>query len=161
VREQLIDSIDERARSRWTEALRRASEGSRIGNQEYLHHLRQVVLALGHLGHAIIMGRGAQYILPAEGSLRVRIVAPLLQRMQQVADRGGITLLEAQREIERVDSERANFIRKTFNREPAECLNYDLVLNMAAFSLESATHIVLEALREKLSVVPNEVACTA
>ena len=64
VRRQLIESVDGRVRSGWGEFCRKIAEGEGFDRESYLYHLRQVILALGHHGDVIILGRGANYILP-------------------------------------------------------------------------------------------------
>jgi cytidylate kinase len=48
--------------------------------------LMRVIGAIGRHGKAIIVGRGANFVLPPENRFRVRIIAPLELRVNRVAD---------------------------------------------------------------------------
>ena len=52
---------------------------------EYLHHLSRVIGTIAAHGHAVIVGRGASFILPPEISLRLLVVSPLDERIKNVA----------------------------------------------------------------------------
>ena len=50
----------------------------------YLDHLKKVVHAVGERGGAVIVGRGANFILSPENIIRVRVLAPLEVRIKNV-----------------------------------------------------------------------------
>lgn len=158
VRCQLVESVDERVRSGWSELRRELAEGDGIGRQSYLLHLRQVILSLGHHGDVVLLGRAANYILPRECAVRVRLVAPLEIRSQRVAARESVTLHKALRRIVQTDTERAAFIREAFGRDVNAAEDYDLVLNTGHLSLEQAAEATLSKLQTQLHVAP-EVPC--
>lgn len=159
VRRQLIESVDERVRSAWSEFRHRLLEGEGIDRESYLHHLRQVILALGHHGNVIILGRGAVYILPPDCAVRVRLVAPLELRARRVAEREKIALNKAQRRVEQIDAGRAAFIRAAFGKDVNAAEDYDLVLNTGDLSLEAAAEIVLAKLQAKLHAQLETAPC--
>ena len=152
VRQELIESVDEHTRSKWQEVLYALLQSDEVSADTYLYHLQQILMALGHHGDAVIVGRGAQFTLPAVGSLRVRVVAPFELRVQRVAKRAGLTPEDALLRVRTRDNSRADFIRKTFHRDIRSPLNYDLVVNTGEMNVELATRIVLAALHEKLGV---------
>jgi hypothetical protein len=160
VRRQLIDSVDERVRSGWREFFRVLADGEGIGRESYLFHLRQVILSLGHHGGVIIVGRGANYILPPECTVRVRLVAPLEVRCRHMAELKSISLNKARRHVEQIDAERAAFVREAFGRDVNAPEDYDLVLNTGVISLPEAAEITLAKLQAKLQVQPETAPCT-
>lgn len=159
VRCQLIDSVDQRVRSGWSEFCRKLMEGEGIGRETYLHHLRHVIMALGHHGEVIIIGRGANYILPPECAVRVRLVAPLEMRAYRVAERENIPLSKARHLVVQTDAERAAFIREAFGKDVNAAEGYDLVLDLGDLSLEYAADVVLAKLQEKLHVHLETAPC--
>jgi cytidylate kinase len=159
VRQQLIESVDERVRSGWSEFRRRLAEGEGIGRETYLHHLRHIILALGHHGEVIILGRGAIYILPPECAVRVRLMAPLEQRAQRVAERENISLKKARHRVEEIDAERVAFLREAFGKDVAATEDYDLVLDTGELTLEAAAERVLAKLEAKLHVRLETAPC--
>ena len=159
VRSQLVESVDEHIRSRWQHVLHPLQERDGIRPGTYLHWLHEIMLTLGHQGDVVIIGRGAQFILPPQGSVRLRIVGPVDSRVQRAADARSLTIEAARRFIERCDGERAEFIRKVFRQDTNSALNYDLVINTGELSIEAAIETVLAILRGKLHVEPEPAEC--
>ncbi|HOC00045.1 MAG TPA: cytidylate kinase-like family protein [Verrucomicrobiota bacterium] len=159
VRRQLIASVDERVRHGWSEFRRKLAEGEGVGRETYRHHLREVILSLGHHGEVIILGRGANYILPAECAVSVRLRATLEVRVRRFAERERISIERARRQVEQTDVERAAFIREAFGRDVDSAEDYDLVLDMDELGVEAAADAVLAKLQEKLGVQPESVPC--
>lgn len=152
VRQRLVESVDERVRSYWERTWLELLRDEDIGDERYLRCLRQVVLSLGHHGKVVVVGRGAQHLLPPVCALRVRVVAPLDFRVREVAQRERLETPQAMRKLHEFDAARQTFVWKLFRCHSASPLNYDLVLNTDGISVEGATEIVLTALREKLGV---------
>lgn len=157
VRQRLVESVDERVRTYWERTWLEVLKGEEIGDERYLRHLRQVVMSLGHHGQVVIVGRGAQHLLPSACGLRVRVVAPLELRVKEVGQREGLSPDQAQSKLQEFDAARRTFIRKVFKCHADSPHNYDLVLNTGEISIEGATEIVLSALRAKLGVWPKVV----
>ncbi len=155
VRQELIESVDLETRANWEDdAWKPELLPEDIGFEQYLRCLRQIVLTLGHHGDVVILGRGAQWLLPAECALRVRVTAPFELRVKRVAQSQKVSLADAQRHVEEFDASRTEFVRKCFQSDPNAALNYDLVLNTEKLTEEGAVEIVLLALRDKLGVCP-------
>lgn len=151
VHQKLVESVDEQVHSHWEHTWRELLLDE-LTDRAYLHHLGQLVTALGHQGNVVIVGRGAQYILPPQGALRVRLVAPLEARVARIAEQESLSPKEARMKIKQVDSKRAAFLWKVFRKDAGLPLNHDLILNTGDISIESAARIVLTALEEKLGV---------
>lgn len=157
MRQQLVENLDEKTRGALEEFLRHILTKG-IGSTDYLHHLRQVVLTLGQQGAVVIVGRGAEYILPVPFGLRVRMVAPFDVRTERIVRANGLTSEAAQALVGKVDQERRIFIRSQFQGNANDPLNYDLVLNTGALSVEGTAEIVLAALKQKLGIVSAPVS---
>jgi cytidylate kinase len=117
-----------------------------------LYYLHEVILALGHHGDVIIVGRGAQFLIPKECALRVRVIEPEPVRVERVSRQRQISLEAALQFVREREANRFAFIRTTFHEDPAAPLNYDLVLNTAQLSPPGATEIILSAMQQKLGV---------
>lgn len=155
VQETLVESVDESVHSHWEQTWRELLLDE-LTDKGYLHHLGQVVTALGNQGNVVIVGRGAQYLLPPQCALRVRLVAPLDARIKRVADLESLSPEEARIKIKQVDAKRAAFLWKVFRKDAGAPLNHDLILNTGDIGIESAARIVLVALEEKLGVSVQE-----
>ena len=84
----------------------------------YLEHLMQVVCTIAEHGRAVIVGRGANFILPHEKRFSVRVVAPLEVRIQNIVRRYSVSAEEAKRRVIRRESRRSAFIRQSFEFSP-------------------------------------------
>ena len=112
----------------------------------YLEHLMKIVHVIGEHGRAVIVGRGANFILPKQERLSVRVVSPLDVRIQNVVHEYGVSENEAKQRILRRESMRRAFVRQSFDEDIANPLNYDLILNMRKLSNKSAINAVIGAL---------------
>ncbi len=160
IRQQLIESLDERVRTGLEDFIRDFLGHEAIAPGDYLYHLKQVLLTLGHQGDVVIVGRGAEHVLPGQFGLRVWMVAPIEQRIEHICQSQGVTVEAARAYIEHVDKEREKFVRTYFQRSVRNPLDYDLVINRAYLALESAAEIVLTALQDKLGIASSS-ACAA
>jgi cytidylate kinase len=112
----------------------------------YLEHLMKVIGTIGKHGHAVIVGRGANFILPSESRFSVRVVVPLDVRVQNVANMFGVSLDQAKQRVIRRESKRRAFIRHSFNADVRDPLNYDLTINTGKLSTASAVEAVIGAI---------------
>ena len=112
----------------------------------YLEHLMKIVHVIGKHGRAVIVGRGANFILPLQERFSVRVVSPLEVRIQNVARGYGVSENDAKRRILRRESRRRAFVRQSFHEDIADPLNYDLSLNTGKLSIKSAVNAVIGAI---------------
>jgi cytidylate kinase len=112
----------------------------------YLEHLMKVVSVIGKHGRAIIVGRGANFILPVKDRLALRVVAPLEKRIENITTTYGVTSHEAKGRAMSREAKRSAFIRKAFHADVADPVNYDLVINTQHLSVEAAVGAVIGVL---------------
>ncbi len=120
---------------------------------------RRVVEGAVTVGHAVIVGRGAQVLLATHRDvLHVRIIAPLEQRIAYVMRREGLSHAEAQQRIQAKDQQRAHFLMTTHHHNPADARLYDLVVNSGVLHLNSIVDLLVLALDRKARrlVIPAE-----
>ncbi len=149
VRASLLDSVDEKRVSWLREAIQTFLAVPQVRGNAYVHHLVESVLALASHGECVIVGRGAAHILPPETTLRVRLVAPVAERVAAFAQRLGIPRDEAARRVEATDRERVSFVRDHFLKDATDPRGYDLLLNAAHFSVAACAEIVVKSLSRK------------
>jgi cytidylate kinase len=111
----------------------------------YLEHLMKVVCTIAEHGRAVIVGRGANFILPPKKRFSVRMVAPLDVRIKNISRRFGVSADEAKRRIIQRESRRRAFVRQSFNADISDPLHYDLTINTGNLSMESAVEAVIGA----------------
>lgn len=152
VRRELIESLDERDRATIRDAVDRFLRPQPVGTAGYLATLREILLTLGHQGDVVIVGRGAQYVLPSRFGLRLRMVAPIEVRVRRIATEGSMSLKAARVEVERSDRERARLTRRHFGQDWRDPLNYDVIINTAELTVEAATEVIVTAVQRKLAL---------
>lgn len=109
----------------------------------YLQHLLKVIGTIGKHGRAVIVGRGANFILPPSERFSLRVVAPLEIRVQNVAGWHKVSIEKAKQRVIRRESKRRAFIRQSFHANISDPYNYDLIINTARMSVESAVEAVI------------------
>jgi cytidylate kinase len=112
----------------------------------YVKKLVHVVQSLGKKGKCVIVGRGANFILPAETTVRVRLVADIRDRVPRIAEIMNMSESEAVDHIEKTDRARAQFVRDNFEKNAAEPHEYDLLINTSSVSTEEAAELIIETL---------------
>jgi cytidylate kinase len=125
----------------------------------YLDHLMKVVAAIASHGNAIIVGRGANFLIPMEDRLSVRVIAPLEVRVKNVAKEFGVTREEAKRRVINRENRRSAFIRQSFNADVADPRNYDLVVNTQKLDIDAALGAVIGmmvASKDTVEIKPAE-----
>ena len=135
---QMLKTLDEKVLSVLEDYISSTVHKRHLWPNQYLRHLMNIIGAIGKHGKAVIVGRGANFILPPKERFRVRIVAPREIRIENVAQTYNVKTEEARRRIMRTESDRLAFIRKYFYADIADPNNYDLVINMATLSIDAA-----------------------
>jgi cytidylate kinase len=103
---------------------------------EYLHHLMPIVLVIAEHGHSVIFGRGANFIIPKEKRISVRIIAPLEKRIQNIAEQFNIPEAEARQRVINRDERRTAFVKQAFNANIGDPLHYELIMNSGNMEIE-------------------------
>jgi len=151
VRQQVVESFDERTVSE-LEILARSIMGEHdVGGFLYHRHLIKALLSIGKLGSAIVLGRGAGFVL--RDALNVRIHASEGRRIENLMRFEGYTRDQALKALRRSDRERSVFTRRMFGQDVADCANYDLVIKTDAMDIEGVSNVILTALRQKFPAV--------
>ena len=117
-----------------------------VSSGAYFEHLLAVLRGLGSAGRCVIVGRGANFILPAETTLRIRMVAQTEDRARVAARRLGLSAQEAASYVETAERQRLAFLKAHFEEDPTDPHHYDLVLNMSRLSVDDAADLVIETL---------------
>ena len=146
LRTSLIESLDERHSSWLLESFQAFGSAHPVSEGAFIYHLVRVVLALAARGNCIIVGRGAALLLPPATTLRVRLVAPLPDRIRVVQEQHKLSHDEAARRIQQTDDERDRFLRDHFLKDPTDPANFDLVLSSARFSPDECVDLIVQAL---------------
>lgn len=146
VSDKLLATLDEKGLSVLEDCISALVYDRHLWPDEYLKHLMKVIGAIGKHGRAIIVGRGANFIIPPGNRFRLRIVAPQNFRIANLVRTYGVAEEDAKSRIIRTESDRRAFIRKYFNADIADPINYDLVINTGELEVDRAVEAVIAAL---------------
>lgn len=149
LRRELVADVDEHVRGTIDRYVADGLRRERFTESEYARHLVATLATLGERGAAVILGRGATFILPPERALRVLLVAPRDARIEALSKREGVGPAQAARRLEALDAERLEFLTHHFGSDPDDPTRYDACVNTAALGREGAVDVVLAALRAR------------
>ena len=146
ISERVISTLDEKRLNTLENWISSLVDTRHLWPDKYLEHLMRVIGTIGNHSRSLIVGRGANFILPPESCFRVRVIAPLGNRIKHVSDTFSVPATEAKRRIIRTESERKAFVRKYFNADISAPENYDMVVNTGTMSIEKAANTISTAL---------------
>jgi cytidylate kinase len=112
----------------------------------YVEQFIKIIRNIGEHGKSVIAGRGANFILPPEERLSIRIVAPQELRIQNISRLLKIPEDEARKRMTAQEAKRRAFVRNCFDADITAPLNYDLVFNTEYVRYESVTKAVQSVL---------------
>jgi cytidylate kinase len=145
----LLANLDERVRGSIDHLVGDFMARERVSEPEYLRSLTRVVLTLARRGSAVIVGRGAPFILGNADALRVLIIAPREQRVARQAEFQDIPPEEARSLLALREEQRGDFARRYFAVDQNDPLLYDVVVNTGSLDDAGAARVVIEAYRSR------------
>ncbi len=118
-------------------------------NEEYYRSiLESIIFDLAQTGDVLLLGRAGQMLFQnSPNCFHVRIVAPFDRRIAVIEKRLDISPEEARRQIEESDGIRADYLKRHYNVAIDDANLYDLCLNTGTLSEETATDLIVEAIR--------------
>ena len=130
--------LDESTRSAIEEFLGASMPSQETASTDYTDLVRRIFNSIAHRGGAVIVGRGAQFLVAPRESLRVRLVSPLPKQAIQFGD-----------------NESASFVLHSMGHEVVDPAYFDLVVNTESYLRESALTLVLMAYFAKFGHWPS------
>lgn len=122
---------------RWRESLRL-----------YRIVLQAAMCEVAQGGNLVYHGHGGQELFPGiRHVLKVYLTAPMAYRIEQVRARQRLDESAARQYIEQVDKTRTRRLQAVFGADWQDPSRYDLVLNIAQMTLETSSHLIVEAAR--------------
>ncbi len=143
----LLETLDGKGLSVLDEWIASLVDSRHLWPDQYLQHLMKIIAAVGKHGRAVIVGRGANFILPIEKQIRIRIVAPMNLRIERVAKTHQISAEKARRRVIRTESDRKAFIRKYFNADINDPINYDFIINTSSVGIDFTVDVISMAVK--------------
>lgn len=120
-----------------------------LGN--YYKSLVKTLFTVSQRGNAVIIGRGANFLLPQ--SLKVRIICEMEQRIKWEMEYEHYSRKEAIGIIKKSDEERTEFSKALFNHDPRKAHHYDLVIRTGPhLSIEDASDLIARAAKRRFKI---------
>jgi len=146
----MLELVDE-TRNSWVHEMPGSfADPDAVPPEQYVSHLERVLLTAVQHDNVVMVGRGAQFLLPREEGLAVRIIAPRDYRIRQVMPREGLTAAAAERFIDRVDEGRRDFVQRNFRRNIDDPHLFDLIVNVERLGPEGTVDEILAAISRRL-----------
>jgi cytidylate kinase len=93
----------------------------------------------GHIGHELLSD--------FNHVIKVLLTAPLQMRIEQVRERMRMSADGARRYVDEVDKARSRRLKAMFDHDWRDPSRFDLVINLARMSLDTAKHLIVETAR--------------
>lgn len=154
IRETVIETLEKDRLSGIEDFIASLVKDYYIHPDIYLEHLFKVISTIAEHGRAVIVGRGANFILPAHEIFAVRVIAPLEIRIRNVARGYHVAEEEAKRRVIQRESRRKAFVRHSFNAEISDPIHYNMVINTGKMSITAAVEAVIAAVMATLAGNP-------
>jgi len=150
-REKVLSRLDDHAVGAFEDYVAHLFVPGNLGRSAYVLEMMRVLWAIARQGQAIMLGRGANWLLDPRCGLRVRAIAPVDKRVSWLKRTQAMPAAEAIRRVEEDNADRARFMRQVYKQDIDDPLGYDLVVNLGTLDLEPAVEVVAAALSHKLT----------
>ena len=150
-REKVLSRLDDHAVGAFEDFVAHLFVPGNLGQSAYVLEMMRVVWAIARQGQAILLGRGANWLLDPRYGLRVRAIAPDETRVLWLTRTQAMSAADAIRRVEEDNADRARFTRQVYKQDIDNPLGYDLVVNLGTLDLEPAVELVAAALSHKLT----------
>jgi cytidylate kinase len=119
-------------------------QGVDLTEEKYLDCVRYVMKELAAKGNVVIVGVGAQYILPKrQDIIKVLLVAEQEHRVTFIMEHFGLDREKAQQVVQREERKRANYLKAFGPGNPDDPSIYNLVINTGHVSLKVAEDLIV------------------
>lgn len=140
--ETVVASLDEKGIALIEDWLKMLFDTQHLWPDKYLKHLTKVISAIGIHGNAVIVGRGANYILPPQETFRVRLIAPLQSRIANAAKGRALSHDAAEKYVIQTAANRKAFVEKYFHADINDTARYDTVIDTSRLGIEGAVETI-------------------
>jgi len=124
--------------------------GATLSDEVDREAVDSIVQDAAERGQVVIVGRASQVTLAGRRDvLRVRIIAPIEQRITAVMQQEGLNRQEAASRIRGIDREHAKYLEAEYHQELGDSHLFDLVVNMGFFAPEMVVNVICLLLRRQ------------
>ncbi len=140
--DSLFDRYDEKKPGYWANLSKKT--------ELYLNNLKMVILEFASQGDCVLVGRGTQILFAGiPGVVRVRITAPKLVCIRQLAKEQDCSEKEAEKIMRQINNERKGFYRTFFNTNLESNELYDLIINNHYLNIDKVVDVISSLIEVK------------
>ena len=144
VSRRVVEAFDEKTISEIELVARAVLGDQEMGGFLYARHLARALTAISKLGCAIILGRGANFMLP--DALHVRIDASDDVRIRNMMQFENLTHEEAEHKIRHSDRDREHFLMSVYGKERMQNARFDIEICTDRWTPDDAAEIIKTAI---------------
>jgi cytidylate kinase len=112
---------------------------------------RRIIVSMANAGGYVILGRGAQAALADRtDACHLSLVGEIHDRARRIMESQGVDEREALARCERVDAERAGYVRRFYGVDIREPTLYHCVLNTSRLGVDAASEVAIDVCRRTL-----------
>ncbi len=152
-----LDYVNEESVSWFQQASGKCQQIRTATSSEYKARCGHIFLLAAHQASHVFAGSVAQFFLPRERGLTVRLVDLKKQRITAVVERHHCSPKEAARFVDDGDESEGRFVKRHFRQNVADPHLYDLIINLERTSIDTALDLILGDYM--LRFEPNHVWC--
>jgi len=149
IHESLVVDLDERVRGVIERYVTDAFHHHGLTEDQYMRQAIRVVSTIAQRGRAVLVGRGAPFILAPQHTLRVLVVASPAVRVQRCSTAGSLSLDQARAQVAEDDRQRHDFLSFHFRIRQDDPSLYDVTLNTDHLAVDEAAQVVVDLFRRR------------
>jgi cytidylate kinase len=110
----------------------------------------QTIMQLAEMGHAILVGRGANILTRGiDGGFHVRLIAAADRRIEHLKQYYGLDQEQATERMRKTDEARMQYVRQNFDQDDSDSLLYDCVINTTHLTYDEAAQLIAGHVRRR------------
>jgi cytidylate kinase len=141
----MLEIVDETKANWFYDVLGSFLDARIVSHDSFVYHLERIIFLAALHGNVVFVGRGAQFALPRNSGIAVRIIKPKAKRIEALMVRQQISHAEADGRVDELDKNRREFCRRHFHHDIERSAEYDLIINTDRLSDQAAAELIVEA----------------
>lgn len=147
VQRELLEALDERTRSGVEQWVAGVLHSRIMSGEDFVRSLGKILISVAHVGSAVVVGRGANFLLAGQPGFHLRLVADLGRRVEEIMGRYELSRPRAEARVLQVDRERAEYVHRYLHHDIDDPTAYDLVLNLDSIEPDAALDAIVALYR--------------
>jgi cytidylate kinase len=145
-----LETLDEQSLTLLDKWVNYLIHSGAILQDDYAVKISKMVKVIAAQESAIILGRGANYILAGKKEgLCLRLTAPFNHRVQNIMALRKLAEKDAAKLVRDTDAEREHYIKRYFGKSPQDSAGFDLALNTQSLTPDMICKTIVMLLKEK------------